>query len=122
MSDRFMQEMVGAWRYGVKPDTESRKKYNNALLSFRLPNFDLTIEGLVVWDDEAGEYTFCFMKHHSPNQIFGVQDGFAMYDKEVYEYLLQLFKIQFGIFRTNGMYVIPEHTSFFYDQTGRMIC
>lgn len=122
MNEGFMQELVGAWRYGIKPDTEVRKRYNNAKLSFRLPQFDLTIEGLVVWDEKVNEYTFCFRNHRSSVRSLGNQEGFAMYAKEVHQQILDTFRVQFGIFRTNGLYPVPDHSCFFFDRTGKMVC
>jgi hypothetical protein len=122
MFDKETSDAIGAWRYGIEPTNQGCEKYDHASLSFTIPNLNLTIAGIVIWDNDAREYVFHFHEHRSPSQIFGTQRDFAMYTSDVHEYLMNTFRVQFGIFKTNGMYVIPEHSSFFFDQSNRLVC
>lgn len=122
MFDKDTTDAIGAWRYNINPASDGCRKYNYAQLSFNIPNLDLTIDGMVIWDTETNEYVFHFQEHRSPSRIFGNQRDFAMYDKDVHQYIMNTIRTQFGIFRTNGIYPVPEHSSFFYDQEGRMVC
>ena len=122
MGDQIMSDRVLAWKNAARPIPSNEWKYNNIGLSFKIPDLDLTIEGMVVWDHEASEYVFQFRRHLSTLSIFGMQEGFAMYPKDVHQYLLNTFRVNFGIFEVNGMYPIPDGDSFFYNKNGTMVC
>lgn len=121
MIEKEVLETIDAWRRNTDPSSKGCKKCNNALLSFKIHNLDLTIEGIVIWDEEAGEYVFHFHEHHSPSQTLGIQRVLAMYDRNVHQYIMDTLSVHFGIFRTEGMYIIPEHSSFFCNQTDRVV-
>ncbi len=121
-----LDDLIVFWKNNTKPPDLKPNSYDD-FVSIGFSDLDITLSGLISWDDGLQLYTFHFM-NESSDLIgkFEIKYGCAILSPDEFKDLCEMFSENYGINSIKGIYskdsppALPDKTDFYLEsETGR---